>query len=992
MKRSKPKIMLLCLLLLAVLLAGVLLLMPRSAPRTASAAGVEPYENLNFTQVTDGEGNKSYSVGIKAAFRPTAEIVIIPETYQDLPVTAISNNGFMSCKKLERVLLPQSIRQIGNNAFMSCPLLKRISIPNVETIGANAFANSTGLKDLFIPKSVTYVGAYALRNYANTVYIQKNEEDISRQWDSSWSTYCVGKIVIDESQDYCISYREILNSENEVIGYEVEPYQEIYSYADVVIYNAYRKDDASPYLPVYNICSQAFAYSCLNSFTLKDVREQDETAGVFGHKVNLRSEVFYLCDVLGEVRFETGITMNHPADLNTENELIEDIYDGHPIKGDEQGRSVNIFAECSLASVTLPNDLEVITQGMFYEATALSEIRIFGDNEGVNVLPRVSTVCAYAFSSCSSLSSFTVPDSVVSVEAYAFENWGINPNLPQEINVSFYEIDFPEGWDAAWAGDPVSEDLKINYKPKTKIAIDLQDETGKIVFIEVIPDRWMPDDLDMPQKTGYVFQGIFSAPEGQGNRYYSEALVCERQWAQGEPETLFVHWKAHQTVVTLDNGLYGTKEIVATYGSKLEKLDTDLKGYTFYKYYYVDENGDQTIYYDQTGAVKTWDRLEETITLLTEMELKPYKITYEYDRSEIVPNPDNPTEFTLEDVWTEEIPLKVIRLDTTMVDWDIKSISKNNLCNLTVHGTWGPLMYFITYNNCTNVHCNPDKLQYDHSLDLKSPVLTEKYFAGWYLDGKRVTRLENLKKDITLEARWEQPSFVFWHAITTTLTVDQEYASIQINKYVNTYHYKIIATCNVRHLYISSMYRMNLSLCIEIQSTFADFNLIIDNLNIKAPQYHNAVTVKSNANLHLYLYHSTITGGDGIEVNGVKYPSGASAIYCNTLYIHTGARLYGGNGIAGAKAQGGVAVRVAGKYHIHIDDCVKDSVTMMGGNGSLLSGGSSQVVGAYGTPVVGGGGLTLGVYDIQTNPNFIPYIEIVNGSGIKPTQTPITGY
>ena len=152
MKRSKPKITLLCLLLLAVLLAGVLLLTPRSAPRTASAAGVEPYENLNFTQVTDGEGNKSYSVGIKAAFRPTAEIVIIPETYQDLPVTAISNNGFMSCKKLERVLLPQSIRQIGNNAFMSCPLLKRISIPNVETIGANAFANSTGLKDLFIDR------------------------------------------------------------------------------------------------------------------------------------------------------------------------------------------------------------------------------------------------------------------------------------------------------------------------------------------------------------------------------------------------------------------------------------------------------------------------------------------------------------------------------------------------------------------------------------------------------------------------------------------------------------------------------------------------------------------------------------------------------------------------------------------------------------------------------------------------------------------------
>ncbi len=108
--------------------------------------------------------------------------VTIPEG-----VTAIDSNTFYQCTSLTSVTIPEGVTSIGMQAFALCKALVSIGIPNsvtsigygafnttglatvdipegVTTIGQAAFANCTGLTTVAIPAGVTSFGRYALAN------------------------------------------------------------------------------------------------------------------------------------------------------------------------------------------------------------------------------------------------------------------------------------------------------------------------------------------------------------------------------------------------------------------------------------------------------------------------------------------------------------------------------------------------------------------------------------------------------------------------------------------------------------------------------------------------------------------------------------------------------------------------------------------------------------------------------------------------------------
>ena len=64
-------------------------------------------------------------------------------------VTAIGDNAFKSCKKLESIVIPEGVKQVGKSAFEKCSGLTSITIPaSVESIGSDAFAECTGLRSI----------------------------------------------------------------------------------------------------------------------------------------------------------------------------------------------------------------------------------------------------------------------------------------------------------------------------------------------------------------------------------------------------------------------------------------------------------------------------------------------------------------------------------------------------------------------------------------------------------------------------------------------------------------------------------------------------------------------------------------------------------------------------------------------------------------------------------------------------------------------------
>lgn len=84
-------------------------------------------------------------------------------------LTAIGQNCFRNCAKLESIELPSSVRTLDIYAFYGCKLLTSVVIPEgVEAIPRFLFDSCTALTDVTLPNSVTKIGASAFNGCSLT--------------------------------------------------------------------------------------------------------------------------------------------------------------------------------------------------------------------------------------------------------------------------------------------------------------------------------------------------------------------------------------------------------------------------------------------------------------------------------------------------------------------------------------------------------------------------------------------------------------------------------------------------------------------------------------------------------------------------------------------------------------------------------------------------------------------------------------------------------
>ncbi|MCH5218718.1 MAG: leucine-rich repeat domain-containing protein [Muribaculaceae bacterium] len=77
---------------------------------------------------------------------------------KEYTVTTINDYGFMLCRGLQQLQLPQTITNIGKEAFSCCRELKSINIPSqVARIEAETFLGCNALEGLEIPPSVKFI-------------------------------------------------------------------------------------------------------------------------------------------------------------------------------------------------------------------------------------------------------------------------------------------------------------------------------------------------------------------------------------------------------------------------------------------------------------------------------------------------------------------------------------------------------------------------------------------------------------------------------------------------------------------------------------------------------------------------------------------------------------------------------------------------------------------------------------------------------------------
>ena len=125
--------------------------------------------------------------------------IVIPSTYENLPVTKISTGAFKNCITVKKVVLPDSVTEIFNDAFMGCTSLTAINLDKVKSIGLESFKNCSSLKldnlpaileigenafngctSLSVQDNVYYIGkhAVAVANSAAAITLKAGTENV----------------------------------------------------------------------------------------------------------------------------------------------------------------------------------------------------------------------------------------------------------------------------------------------------------------------------------------------------------------------------------------------------------------------------------------------------------------------------------------------------------------------------------------------------------------------------------------------------------------------------------------------------------------------------------------------------------------------------------------------------------------------------------------------------------------------------------------------
>lgn len=141
----------------------------------------DPKSTVEYLVYSLNEDGQSYA--ITSVGNCTDKDLVIPDTYQGLPVTRIGYKAFFGCNQLCSVVIPDSIIIIEDEAFQSCMGLKSITIgKSIEEIGFCAFNHCEKLTSVIFPEKTLLkrlqTNAFSSCEALETIVLPDGIEDI----------------------------------------------------------------------------------------------------------------------------------------------------------------------------------------------------------------------------------------------------------------------------------------------------------------------------------------------------------------------------------------------------------------------------------------------------------------------------------------------------------------------------------------------------------------------------------------------------------------------------------------------------------------------------------------------------------------------------------------------------------------------------------------------------------------------------------------------
>ena len=440
-----------------------------------------PSEGLNLTLNSDGQ---SYSVRIGNC---TDTDIVLPNTYNGLPVTNIPEYAFYNCKTLTSITIPNFVTNIGNGAFADCTSLSEMIIESSvqTTIRNTAFDNCNSLSTIIIRGNVPYYYFKNLPNLTTVVLddgvVQVGEDHYSSNtfkdcasltnvtisntvtfigWEAFSNCTALTSVTIPDSVvvigssafHNCTSLENIVIP-NSVIKIQGGAFANCTSLTDITLPNSLVDIGGNAFWSCSGLTNIVIPDSVANIGDNAFMGCTGLTSVTIGKSATtVRGTPFNGCTSLETLIFEGDVSSYFPYPQNLSTVIIKEgasrigeyaFRDCESLKNITIPDSVtsidaNAFQNCtSLTSIRIPGSVKNLVNGVFIGCTSLIDVELeYGITEISSFYYVTFNGTQGTFAGCTSLTNIVIPESVVYIGEYAFENCTAlaNVSVPDSLN------------------------------------------------------------------------------------------------------------------------------------------------------------------------------------------------------------------------------------------------------------------------------------------------------------------------------------------------------------------------------------------------------------------------------------------------------------------------------------------------------------------------------------------------------------------------------
>lgn len=338
----------------------------------------------------------------------------------------IGDSAFYECENLNVVNIPKNVVYINSCSFYKCSSLKNIELPyGLQKIGASAFAECKNLISINIPISIKEIEGLAFRG-CDVLTISFETSYIPTHFDKNWNyTNCsiaigVNNIETNSNFNYVVHEGKAFLTKYKGTNLNVSIPATIEGYP-IVFYKRIFENST-----VENVIIEE-GLSFIDNYAFYDV-DTLKTISIPNSVISIGDYAFYDCDGIKNIDIPDNIEIIGECAFKFCDNLRGNEYKNCKYLGNANNPYLVLVSvwDTGCSSYTIHEDTKLIAPKAFYNCNV----------ENITIPDSVIMIGAYAFQNCYALTSVVIGNGVTNIGNFAFDSCQSLTNLVIGNNVT----------------------------------------------------------------------------------------------------------------------------------------------------------------------------------------------------------------------------------------------------------------------------------------------------------------------------------------------------------------------------------------------------------------------------------------------------------------------------------------------------------------------------------------------------------------------------